>query len=115
MKNAEKKDILTRAVSTGVLTNSVFFSFLCFVKFCIFAGKHYKIGGSTPKRETQKTKTKLVKNWSKLAFKTGPSMLLNKSGPVFNARNGSYLFASFSFENPLFSAGRMTENKWTSF
>ena len=32
-----KKDILTRAVSTGVLTNSVFFSFLCFFKFCIFA------------------------------------------------------------------------------
>ena len=32
-----KKDILTRAVSTGVLTNSVFFPFLCFFKFCIFA------------------------------------------------------------------------------
>ena len=31
-----KKDILTRAVSTGVLTNSVIFSFLCFFKFCIF-------------------------------------------------------------------------------
>ena len=36
MKNAQKKDILTRAVSTGVLTNSVFFSFLCFFKFLHF-------------------------------------------------------------------------------
>ena len=31
-----KKDILTRAISTVVLTNSVFFSFLCFFKFCMF-------------------------------------------------------------------------------
>ena len=37
MKNAEKKtDILTRAVSTVVFTNSVFFSFLCFFNFCMF-------------------------------------------------------------------------------
>ena len=36
MKHAQKKDILTKAVSTQVLTNSVFFSFLCFFKFCIF-------------------------------------------------------------------------------
>ena len=31
MKNAQKKDILTRAVTTGVLTNSVFFFFLVFL------------------------------------------------------------------------------------
>ena len=33
IKNAEKKDILTTAVSTVVFTNSVIFSFLCFFKF----------------------------------------------------------------------------------
>ena len=36
IEKCRKKDILTRAVSTGVLTNSVFVSFLCFFKFCIF-------------------------------------------------------------------------------
>ena len=47
MKNAEKQktDILTRAVSTIVFTNSVFFSFLCFFKFCMFCWKHYKNRG----------------------------------------------------------------------
>ena len=57
MKNAEKKtDILTRAVSTIVFTNSVFFSFLCFFKFCIFAENTIKIGVSAPpqKKKTQK-------------------------------------------------------------
>ena len=90
MKNAQKKDILTRAVSTGVLTNSVFFSFLCFFKFCIFAENTIKIGVSAKKKrkKTQKKNKKpSVKNWSKLALKTGPSMLRNKIGPVFNARN----------------------------
>ena len=44
MKNAEKKaDILTRAVSTGVLTNSVFFSFWCVFKFACFAESTIKI------------------------------------------------------------------------
>ena len=36
MKNAEKTDILTKAVSTVVFTNSVFVSFLCFFQFCMF-------------------------------------------------------------------------------
>ena len=36
IKNAEKTDILTRTVSTGVFTNSVFFCFLCFFQFCMF-------------------------------------------------------------------------------
>ena len=69
MKNAQKKDILTRAVSTGVLTNSVFFSFLCFFKFCIFCWKHYKIGVSAQKKKEKKHKKK-TKN---LVLKTGPS------------------------------------------
>ena len=128
MKNAQKKDILTRAVSTGVLTNSVFFSFLCFFKFCIFAENTIKIGVSAKRKKgkkTQKKKKPSVKNWSKLALKTGPSMLRNKIGPVFNARNGSFVFVYFLFflKNPLLSAGRTRFSKtktkktktWTSF
>ena len=38
MKNAEKKtDILTRTVSTGVFTNSVFFLFCVSFNFAFFA------------------------------------------------------------------------------
>ena len=37
MKNAEKKDFLTRAISTDVLTNSVFFISWCVFKMYIFA------------------------------------------------------------------------------
>ena len=50
---------MTRAVSTGVLTNSVFFSFLCFFEFCIFAENTTKIGVSAKKKKnnTKKTKT----------------------------------------------------------
>ena len=127
MKNAQKKDILTKAVSTKVLTNSVFFSFLCFFKFCIFAENTIKIGVSANKKKeknTKKNKKPSVKNWSKLALKTGPIMLRNKIGPVFNARNGSFFFLLF-LKNPLLSAGRMrffkTQKKtkqkknWTSF
>ena len=47
--DAEKTDILTRTVSTGVFTDSVFFfSFLCFFQFCIFAENTIKIGVSPP-------------------------------------------------------------------
>ena len=94
MKNAQKKDILTKAVSTKVLTNSVFFSFLCFFKFCIFAENIIKIWVSAQKKRKKHKKNKKpsVKNWSKLALKTGPIMLRNKIGPVFNARNGSFFW-----------------------
>ena len=69
MKNAEKKDTLTRAVSTIVFTNSVFFPFLCFFKFCIFAENSIKIGVSAlPKKKKNKT----INNFYKL--KTGPSI-----------------------------------------
>ena len=98
MKNAQKKDILTKAVSTKVLTNSVFFSFLCFFKFCMFAENTIKTGVSAQKQKeknTKKNKKPSVKNWSKLALKTGPIMLRNKIGPVFNARNGSFFFGFF--------------------
>ena len=98
MKNAQKKDILTKAVSTKVLTNSVFFSFLCFFKFCMFCWKHYKNRGFSPPKKIKKhkkNKKPSVKNWSKLALKTGPIMLRNKIGPVFNARNGSFFLGFF--------------------
>ena len=54
--------------------------------------------GFSQKKNTHKKKLKpSVKNWSKLALKTGPSMLRNKIGPVFNARNGSFVLVYFSF------------------
>ena len=57
MKNAEKKtDILTWAVSTIVFTNSVFFSFLCFFQFCIFAENTIKIGVSAPPKQKKQKK-----------------------------------------------------------
>ena len=37
MRTAEKTDILARAVSTGMFTNSVCFSFMCVFKFCMLA------------------------------------------------------------------------------
>ena len=67
----KKKDILTRAISTGVLTNKFFFFFLCFCKFCIFAENTTKIGVSAPpppqrkKKHKKKNKNHCVKNWSK--------------------------------------------------
>ena len=67
-EKCRKTDILTRAVRTVVFTNSVFFSFLCFFKFCIFAEswKHYKNRGFSPQKEQQQ-KNKFLK------LKTGPS------------------------------------------
>ena len=62
MKNAQKKDILTKAVSTKVLTNSVS------LNFAFFAENTIKIGVSAKKKE-KKTQKK-TKN---LALKTGPS------------------------------------------
>ena len=40
-------------------------------------------------------------------------MLRNKIGPIFNARNGSFVLFRFLlvFENPLLSAGRMRFSK----
>ena len=124
-KMHKKKDILTKAVSTKVLTNSVFFSFLCFFKFCIFCWKHYKNRGFSQKKRKKHKKNKKpsVKNWSKLALKTGPIMLRNKIGPVFNARNGSFFCffvffeksSSFCRENEIFKNKQNKTKKWTSF
>ena len=54
IKNAEKTDILTRAVSTIVFTNSVFFLFCVSFNFAFFAENTIKIGVSAQ----QKTKKK---------------------------------------------------------
>ena len=131
-----KKDILTRAVSTGVLTNSVSFAVLFFFQFCMFAENTIKIGVSAPpqkKKNTKKNKKPSVKNWSKLALKTGPSMMRNKIGPAFNARNGSFVFgylffflsSSFCRENEIFKNKKKKKlepvfntrkgKNWTSF
>ena len=93
---------------------SFFLSFLCFFKFFMFSWKHFKNRGfsqNKKKKNTNKNKQPSVKNWSKLALKTGPSMLHNKIGPVFNDRNGPFLFffllffersSSFCRENKIF-------------
>ena len=74
MKNAEK-DILTRTISTGVLTRKVFF-FLCFCKFCIFAENTTKHRGFRPPPKKEKTqKTKMIV----FLIKTGPSLCKNWS------------------------------------
>ena len=74
MKNAEKKtDILTRAISTVVFTNSVFFLFCVSLNFACFAENTIKIGVPTKTKNNKKNK-----------LKTGPSMLHNITGPVFN-------------------------------
>ena len=63
----KKKDILTRAVSTGVLTNSVFFLFCVSFNFAFFAEHTIKIGVSAKNQKNTKRKTK------NLVLKTGPS------------------------------------------
>ena len=51
-KMQKNTDILTRAVSTIVFTNSVFFLFLCFFIFCIFAENTINIGVSANPKNT---------------------------------------------------------------
>ena len=54
MKNAEKKDTLTRAVSTIVFTNSVLFLFCVSLNFVLFAENTIKIGVSAPPPQKKK-------------------------------------------------------------
>ena len=81
IKNAEKKDILTRTVSTGVLTTSVLFVFGISSKFAFFGENTIKIGVSA--KTQQKTNNAVLK--------TCPSMLHNKLGPVFNTTFGPFV------------------------
>ena len=77
-----------------------FFLFCVSLNFAFFAENTIKIGVSAKtkkEKNTKKNKKPSVKNWSKLALKTGPIMLRNKIGPVFNARNGSFFFVFFVF------------------
>ena len=85
----KKTDILTRAVSTVVFTNSVFFLFCVSLIFACFAENTIKIGVSAPpppKKKKKKQNSK-VKKWSKLKLKSGPIMLRNIIGPLFNFKN----------------------------
>ena len=76
-----------------------FFLFCVSLNFAFFAENTIKIGVSAKKKKknTKKNKKPSVKNWSKLALKTGPSMLRNKIGPVFNARNVVFFVLFFFF------------------
>ena len=117
MKNAEKRTLGQEQLAQVCSHIVSFFLFLCFFKFCIFCWKHYKNRGFRPppppkRKNTKKNKNPSVKNWSKLALKTGPSMLRNKLGPVFNTRIGyCFCFFFFSLTIPLLSAGRTRFSK----
>ena len=104
MKNADKMDILTRAVSTGVFTSSVLF-FLCCFKFACFAENTIKIVFSAKA-------TTCVENWCKVVLKIGPSMLRNKLDQFSTQEMGLF----FGGGGILFVQGeREFQNKWTSF
>ena len=59
------------------------------------------------KKKTKTKKKEGVKNWSKVALKTGPSMLRNKIGLVFNASDVVFLglFSFFFFKILFFLQG----------
>ena len=54
MKNAERKDTLTRAVSTIVFTNSVSFLFCVSLNFAFLAENTIKIGVSAQNKKPKK-------------------------------------------------------------
>ena len=89
-----------------------FFLFCVSLNFAFFAENTIKIGVSAPpkkRKKHKKNKKPSVKNWSKLALKTGPSMLRNKIGPVLTLEMGHFFcffFLLFFLKNPLLSAGR---------
>ena len=82
-ETCRKTDILTRTVSTGVFTNGVSFSLMCFFKILHFCWKH-RIWGFSKKEKTKIKTIQIlnVKNWSKHTLKTGPSMLRNMIGRI---------------------------------
>ena len=70
------------------------------------------VAANKKKQKKHKKQSSKVKNWSKLKLKTGPSMLRNIIGPVFNSKNVFFwLFCLLVFQNPLLSAGRMRFSK----
>ena len=62
-KNAEKKDILTRAISTIVFTNSVFFLFCVSLNFAFLAENTIQIEVSAPPPQKKKAKKKQKTNF----------------------------------------------------
>ena len=110
-KYEKKTNIFRRAVSTGVLTNSVIFSFFVFLSILHALLKTLCKSGFQPKKQ----KICCVKNWSKVVFlKIGPSMLRSKIGQVFNTTFCFFLkISSFCRENEIFK-NKITKS-WTIF
>ena len=69
MKNAQKTDILTKAVSTVVFTNSVFVSFCVSFNFAFFAENTIKIGVSAKKKNKKNNKILKVKKVGQVKVK----------------------------------------------
>ena len=97
MKNAQKSTLWQEQLAQVCSQIVSFFLFCISLNLSFFAENTIKYGVSAQTKNTKKTKKASVKNWSKLALKTGPSMLRNKIGPVFHARNGSFVFVCFLF------------------
>ena len=120
MKKAEKTDILTRAASTGVLTNSVFFCFGVSLEFACFAENTIKLWFQQKTTKKQKFLClKLVqgcvKNWSKYVAQQNWTSFQHNFLVIF--------CVTFVFEYPLFLQGerdfqkqtkQKTPKNWTS-
>ena len=85
MKNAEtNKRTFWQEQLTEVCSQIVFFSLFVSLKFACFAESTIYIVASTNKHK--KWQIFKVTNRSKSKLKTGPSMLRNKIGPIFNLK-----------------------------
>ena len=136
----QKKRTFSQEQLAQVCSQIVSFFFFVFLSiFAFFAENTIKIGISAPKKNKKKQKKKQnskVKNWSKLKSKTGPSMLRNIIGPVFDFNLLSFLLffllffqksSSFCRENEIFKNKKAKKKKigpvfdfkkgknWTSF
>ena len=98
----KKTDIFTRVVSTGVLTNSVFFLFGVSLKFACFAENTIKIWVSA-KNPTKKNCC--VKNGPRLCQKQVQLCCETKLD------RGLFCFILFFLKHPLLSAGRTRFSK----
>ena len=89
IKNAEKKKRTVWQEQLAQVCSQIVsvFAFCVSFNFAFFAENTIKIGVSAKKKEKKKKQNSKVKNWSKLKLKTGPSMLRNIIGPIFNFRN----------------------------
>ena len=94
------------------------------VLFCFFGGV-LKIAffqqkcGLSPQKQKHKKAKQVAKNWSKVVFKIGTSMLRNTFGPFFNATFWSFLkLVVFFFKSlilPSERRGFWQQKTWTNF